>query len=257
MIDLAYKISVSNKKGGIGKTTTAVNLADQLMALGNRVLLIDMDPQRNSTTAYGARANDAASVYDIFFGGFTASECIQTTEFGDIIPNDELLNNADTLVPVAPTMYKYLKKALSDVEDKYDYIIFDTPPSTGVLLGNALMASDGIMIPVECELFAVQGLKDMYKVISDFIEENPNLELMGILIIKYKANTNITKGLETETLPNNAAKMNTKIFGSKIRESVKCKEAMLMQQRLSKFAPGCTVEQDYKALAKEIMNKEK
>ncbi len=250
---MAYKISISNKKGGIGKTTTAVNLADQLMALGNKVLLVDMDPQRNSTTVYGAKSDNAATVYDIFFADLTASQCIQTTAFGDIIPNDGTLNNADSMVKVGPTMYKYIKKALAEVEDKYDYIIFDTPPSTGVLLGNALMASDSVIIPVECELFAVQGLKDMYQVINEFAEDNEKLSLLGIVIIKYKPHQNLTKGLENEALPKNAEKMGTKIFKTRIRESVKCKEAMLTQNRLSQFAPGCTVEVDYKGLAKEII----
>lgn len=250
---MAYKISISNKKGGIGKTTTAVNLADQLMTLGKKVLLVDMDPQRNATTVYGAQSNNAATVYDIFFADFKASQCIQTTSFGDIIPNDATLNNADTMVKIGPTMYKHIKKALAEVEDKYDYIIFDTPPSTGVLLGNALMASDSVIIPVECELFAVQGLKDMYQIINEFAEDNEKLNLLGIVIIKYKPHQNITKGLENEALPQNAEKMGTKIFDTRIRESVKCKEAMLTQTRLSQFAPGCTTEVDYKEFAKEII----
>lgn len=250
---MAYKIAVANIKGGIGKTTTALNLADQLIKRNKKVLMVDMDPQRNTTTVYSAKTDNTPTMYDIFFADYTAEQCIQHTDFGDIIPNDSELKNADSAVRTGPAMYKFVKKTLSAVEKKYDYIIFDTPPHNGVLLGNVLMGCDGVIIPVECDLFGVQGLKDLYNTLIEFAEDNEKLCILGILKVKYKSKQRLTKNLEDNALPNNAKEMNTRVFKTSIRESVKCREAMIARVRLSQFAPNSTVEQDYSAFTDEII----
>lgn len=250
---MAYKIAIANIKGGIGKTTTAVNLADQLQKRDKRVLTVDMDPQRNTTTVYGAKTEGTATVYDIFFADYTAEQCIQHTSFGDIIPNDSELKNADSSVRTGPAMYKFIKKTLAAVESSYDYIIFDTPPHNGVLLGNVLMACNGVIIPIECDLFGVQGLKDLYSTLTEFAEDNEGLRVLGILKVKYKQKQRLTRNLEDNALPKNAAEMNTKVFNTAIRESVKCREAMIARVPLSEFAPNSTVEQDYSKFTDEVI----
>lgn len=250
---MAYKIATANIKGGIGKSTTAINLADQLMKRGKKVLMIDCDPQRNTTGVYRAKTEDAATMYDIIFSGYTAKQCIQHTDFGDIIANDEQLKNADSLVRPSPNMYKYMKRAVEEIDDLYDFIIFDTPPHNGILLGNVLMAVDGIIIPVECDLFGVQGMYDLYGTLKEFQDDNKNLKVLGILKVKYKRNQNLTKDLEETTLPLYAQTMNTKVFETAIRESVRCKEATTGRVRLSQYAPNCTVEIDYSNLTDEIL----
>ncbi len=250
---MAFKIAAANIKGGIGKSTTALNLTDQLLKRGYKVLMIDCDPQRNTTAVYRAKTEDCATMYDIIFSGYSAEETIQSTEFGDIIPNDVELKNADSQVKPGPGMYKHLKKNLAALEDKYDFMIFDTPPHNGVLLGNVLMACDGVVIPVECDLFGIQGLRDFYSTLQEFKEDNEKLTILGILKVKYKKNQNLTKDLEESTLPKYAENMQTKVFQTAIRESVKCKEAITGCMRLSQYAPKSTVEQDYSDLTDEIL----
>lgn len=250
---MAYKIAAANIKGGIGKSTTALNIADQLIKRGYRVLMVDCDPQRNTTVVYRAQVQNCATMYDIIFSGHSVEDTIQHTSFGDIIPNDAELKNADSLVKPGPGMYKYLKKSLSSVEDKYDFIIFDTPPHNGVLLGNVLMTCNGVVIPVECDLFGVQGLSDFNETLKEFKEDNETLQILGILKVKYKPKQNLTKDLEYNTLPKYAESMGTRVFQTAIRESVKCKEAITSRSRLTEYAPNSTVEQDYSTLTDEIL----
>lgn len=250
---MAYKIAAANIKGGIGKSTTALNLADQFIKRGLRVLMVDCDPQRNTTTVYRARTEGVPTMYEIFCSGYPARQCIQRTDYGDIIANDPQLINADTMVKTGPMMYKYLKKALASVENLYDFIIFDTPPHNGVLLGNVLFAIDGLIIPIECDLFGIQGLSDVNQSIIEFQEDNKGLSVLGILKVKYKKKQNLTRDIEDNLLPKYAKMMNTKVFDTTIRESVRCKEAITCCMRLSEYAPKSTVETDYSALADEVL----
>ena len=178
---MAYKLGFVNIKGGCGKSTSAINLADQLMLRGYRVLLVDTDPQRNATTTYKAEYIGVPTLDDIFRQGFSAKECIQTTGFGDIVAGDVNLVDADTSVKTGPKMYKYIQKAFKDVEDDYDFIIFDTPPKFGVLLGNVLEYVDGVICPVKCDLYGVQGLNDLVDIIDEFKEDNEYLKVLGLL----------------------------------------------------------------------------
>lgn len=254
---MAYKISVANIKGGIGKSTTALNLADQLIQRGYRVLMVDGDPQRNTTAVYKAETNNVATLYDVIFSGYTAEQCIQSTGYGDIVPNDEALKTADSQIKPGPGMYKYIKKMLANIEKSYDFIIFDTPPHNGIILGNVLMATDGVVVPVECDLFGIQGLYDFYSTLKEFQEDNESLKILGILKVKYKKKQNLTRDLEENVLPQYAADMKTKVFETTIRESVKCKEAITGRMRLSEYAPKSTVAQDYSALTDEILKEVK
>lgn len=250
---MAKKICIANRKGGVGKSTTALALACGLAKKGKKVLMVDTDPQRNTTSVYGAKIEDTATLYDIFFSGISAKDCIQKTNLGDIIPSDDLLKNADTQIdPNSFGRFKIIKKALAEVENDYDYIIFDTPPLLGILLNNVLMASDYIIIPCTCDKFGLQGMVDFYDTVKNAQEENEKLKILGLLIIKYKGRQTLTKDLEDNLLPDYAKTMNTKVFKTRIRESVKCQESQILNKSIFEYAPTCNTAIDYMDLIKEI-----
>ena len=250
---MAVKIAFANLKGGVGKTVSATAVASILENRGFRVLMVDCDPQRNTSAVYKAKMENVPTMYDIIFSNFTAEQCIQTTSFGDIIPNDVALINADGRVTPGPGMYKHVKKALQCIEDKYDFILFDTPPYRGILLGNILYCSTYLIVPIEQELFGIQGLLDFYDTVQEFQEDNEKLKIMGLLRVKYKKNQRLTRDIEESILPKYAAQMNTKIFNTTIRESVKMKEAIMLREKISDYAKGSTVDVDYNNFVDEML----
>lgn len=250
---MAIKIAAANIKGGIGKTTSILALADGLIKRGYKVLMVDTDPQRNTSRVYQAQTEGVETLYDIIMSGYTAEQCVQSTGYGDIIAGDALLKSADSDVKTGPKMYKYIQKALKAVENKYDFILLDTPPKSGVLLGNVLMAADYVIVPVTCDIFGIQGIDDFALEIEEYMEDNEGLKILGLLKIKYKGRQALTRDIEENLLPEYAARLNTKIFTSTIRESVKCQEAQTLQMKLSEYAPGCTTYVDYEAFVDEVL----
>ena len=250
---MAIKIGIANRKGGIGKSSTALALAAGLQNRGYKVLMVDTDPQCNTTKVYRAKIDGVATLYDIIFSGYKASDCVQHTDYGDIIASDKSLENSDTQVRPSPTMYKYIKKALKEVDNNYDYILFDTPAHVGILLGNVLMACQRIITPVTCDSFGIEGITDFYDTIKEYQEDNEQLKILGLLIIKYKGRQNLTKDIEENLLPSYAKAMNTKVFKTRIRESVKCQEAQTMRQSIYDYSPTCTTAIDYNKLIDEIL----
>lgn len=252
---MAITIAVASQKGGIGKTTTALAIADNLIKRGKKVLFIDTDPQRNSSSVYKAKIDDQDTLYDIFMAqDLDPKECIQTTEYGDIISSDPLLQDADDRIPHDVRRYKYLKKAIDAVQKKYDYIIIDTPPRTGVLLTNVLVATSYVIVPVTCDYFGVQGLMDFFETVKIIKEENEKLKILGLLKIRYKGRQNLTKEIEDYILPDAAKQMKSKVFDTAIRESVKCQEAQSTKTPLFTYSPSCTTAVDYdEFVEKEIL----
>ena len=248
-----YKLAVANCKGGVGKSTTAINIADQLIKRGYKVLMIDTDPQRNTTSVYNAKYIGVPTLADIFTDGYTAEQCIQATEFGDIIAGDDVLFDADNRVPTGPKMYMYIDKALKSVENKYDFVIYDTSPMFGVLLGNVLNGVDGVVCPVICDGFGIQGLYDFFEYVKDFQEVNSKLKVLGLLKIKYKGRQNLTADIENNVLPELASSINTKIFNSAIKESVKVQEAQVLHKRLSEYAPYSTAGINFDSFVTELL----
>ncbi|MBE6422851.1 ParA family protein [Succinivibrio dextrinosolvens] len=252
---MAIKIGIANRKGGIGKSTTTLALAADLKSRGFRVLTIDTDPQRNTTNVFQAETDGVATLYDLIFSAdVTAAQCIQHTEYGDIIASDQNLQLADTEIKPSPKMYKYIQKGIAQIEDNYDFILCDTQPHAGILLGNVLMACEYVITPVTCDAFGIQGIMDFYETIKEYQEENSNLKILGLLIIKYKGKQNLTKEVEDQLLPSYAKEMNTKVFSTRIRESVKCQEAQTLRMSIFDYAPSCTTAIDYKELTEEILN---
>lgn len=226
---MAINIGIANRKGGIGKSTTALALAAGLQNRGYKVLMVDTDPQRNTSNVYKAETEGVATLYDIIFAGYKASNCIQHTEYGDIIASDENLQTADTQITPSPKMYKYIKNAISEVDSMYDFIIYDTQPHAGILLGNVLMSCQYLITPCTCDTFGIQGILDFYDTVKEYQEDNTSLSILGLLIIKYKGRQNLTKDIEDNILPKYAKEMNTKVFKTRIRESVKCQEAQTLR----------------------------
>lgn len=247
------KLAIANQKSGVGKTTTSLCVAQELQERGLRVLLIDTDAQSNSTKFYEARREGEATVPDILCGDMPAAECIQHTSKGDIIASDKLLSDAENLVKVDERRFTHLKRSLKSVEWQYDYVIFDTPPSIGVLLKNVLGAADYVIIPVEESGWSLDGLMDFAEAIELARDNNEKLKVLGILTVKAKARTRKAKRME-ELATRIAEKLGTKCFRTKIRESVACAEALTEYYvPLKEYAPASTTARDYQDFVDEMM----
>ena len=247
-------ITVANQKGGIGKTTTAVNMATILAKKGYKTLLIDSDMQCNSTDTYKAEVEDVATLYDVILADdrVAAKDAIQHMPAGDIIASDRLLLEADDKLKSDVDGIYRLQDALKDCQD-YDYIIIDTNPQLNHLLYNCLVASDCVIIPVTADRYAYTGLYNLNQTISKIQNrQNPRLKVAGLLMIKYKDRTNLGKEMK-EALQNAADNMNTKVFNTGIRESVKVQEAQALRVPLTEYAPGCTSALDYVAFVEEFL----
>lgn len=246
-------IAVANQKGGIGKTTTALALAAGLKRKKKKVLLVDLDPQANATDTYRAEIEGVGTAYDLLVDGDT--DCIQNTEVGDIIAGDPNLKDASKLLDGVSASYR-LKKGLASIAPDYDYIILDTPPALSVLLTNALTAADTVIIPLTSDRYGLHGLVQLNDTIKDIKEfTNPGLKVAGLLLVKYRQQTTLAKAVD-ETLPEYAQMFGTKVFNTKIRESIDARKAQAAQSGLFQFAPYCTTARDYDNFIKELLKEE-
>ena len=245
-------VSITNQKGGVGKTTTALAMAAELQARGNKVLLIDTDPQGNATDTYKAQTQNTATLYDLLFEGEPIEECIQYTEFGDIVAGDPLLKDAAKLLDGVAGAYR-LRECLESVKSTYDYIIIDTPPTIGVLLTNALTACDKVIIPVTADRYGVQGMTQLQQSLADIKKyTNPGLVVDGLLVVRYNGRTNLAKTF-FEALMEVASQFDTKVYETTVRESTKAKEAQAARASLLEYAPKSTTAIDYKEFINEFI----
>ena len=187
-------IAVVNQKGGVGKTTTAVNLTAALTELGKKVLLCDFDPQANGTSGLGVdKRKTRQSVYDIVINDVPAAEVIQHTQFGDVLPSSPDLAGAAVELLSMPDPNFRLKNALNTVKDNYDAIFIDCPPSLELLTINALAAADSILVPVQCEYYALEGLADLMTTMRLMKKRiNPALEIFGVVLTMFDGRTNFS-----------------------------------------------------------------
>ena len=216
-------IAFANQKGGVGKTTSAVNIAAVLGHLGHDTLLIDCDPQGNASSAVGAVINKA-DTFDLLVNGFNATDAIQKTKFKklSVIPSDMNLAAADIELSGKENRETLLKKALEPVKDKYDFIILDCPPSLSLITINALSASDYVVVPMQCEYFALEGLSQLifsFKQIKRLY--NPSLELLGILLTMFDGRLNLSLQVMEEIRRH----FPDKIFSHSIPRAVRLSEA--------------------------------
>lgn len=250
---MAVKFVIANQKGGIGKTTTAVTLAGILAGHG-RTLLIDADPQGNSTCTYQAQVEDCATLYDVIVdsGMLPLAEAIQHMPNGDIVASDPLLTKAEKLLDGDMEGLYRLKDAVGELEG-YDYLVIDTAPSLNVILYNCLIAADQVIIPVTADAYAMQGLMQLYSTIKSVQRrQNPRLKIAGLLLVKYSGRSRLEKQVRRE-LKELGGKMGARLFSTDIRECVKVREAQSQKILLTEYAPNCTSMRDYNAFAKELL----
>ena len=218
-------IAFANQKGGVGKTTSAVNTASYLALSGKKVLLVDTDAQGNATSGLGINKRDCAySVYDILIGRVRASETVQKTDQKglDVIPSSINVVGAEIELVDEPDREFQLKKALSEIYDSYDIIIIDCPPSLGLVTMNCLTAADGVVIPVLCEFYSLEGLSQLTQSIKQIQKRyNPNLTLIGVLVNMYDGRLNLTLQVMDEM----KKYFSDKLFRTPIPRAVRLSEA--------------------------------
>ena len=243
---------VANQKGGIGKTTTATTLAG-ILGKRKRTLLIDADPQGNSSCTYQAKVEDQATLYDVMVDSqmLPMADAIQHLENGDIVASDPLLAKAEKMLDGDVDGLYRLKDALDGLTG-YDYIVIDTAPSLNVILYNCLIAADEVIIPVMADAYSLQGLMQLYDTIKAVQKrQNKKLKVSGLLLVKYSGRSNLEKQVYEELIQL-AEQMGTKVFSTTIRECVKTKEAQEQKNLLVDSAPKCTSMQAYFSFAKEL-----
>lgn len=255
---MARKIAIINRKGGIGKTTTALCFSEGLTRKGKKVLLVDLDQQHNSTKQYGVQMEGVATVYDVLTNSkVDVREAVQSTEgLGDIIAGDDWLVKAEEEMAPLDSREYMLKDALDEIDADYDFIIVDCPPSLGLIVKNVLVAVDEVIVPVMCDGYSVES----YQALSAQIEAvrqnkrlNPDLEVAGILVTQYEPNQKISRSYD-EQLPDIARRDGTKVFDSRIRRCVKTREAQVLGVSLYDYAADCTTAQDYLAFVDEYLD---
>ncbi|MBO4355848.1 MAG: ParA family protein [Clostridia bacterium] len=218
-------IALSNQKGGIGKTTCAINIAASLGVLNKKTLLIDFDPQGNSTTGLGISKKDCKkSSYSLLIGQYPANECILDTKFKNlsVVPSNLNLAGAEIEISGLEKRESLLREALAQIVDSFDYILIDCPPSLGLLTLNAMVASDGIIIPMVCEFFAMEGISQLALTVRQIGRlYNPNLSITGIILTMYDKRTNHFRAVEKEI----QKYYSDKIFKTRISRTIKLAEA--------------------------------
>lgn len=209
---MARIVAVANQKGGVGKTTTAVNLACCVAAKGKRVLLCDFDPQGNASSGLGVEAKAGRTVYDCIVDGVPASECLVRTRYCTVLPSDIRLAAAELEISDIPHREKRLKETLEPIQQQFDYIFIDCPPSLGLLTVNALTACNSILVPMQCEYYALEGLSQLVASIRAVKRSlNPTLDIQGIVLTMYDGRTNLTIQVAEEV---------KKYFGKKVYKTV-------------------------------------
>lgn len=215
-------IAVANQKGGVGKTTTSVNLCAALKSLGKRVLLVDADPQGNASTGMGVSKSTRPNTYDMMINSVTAEKCVVHTEYGDVIPASKELAAASVELIDAENREYVMKSALLALSFDYDYMLIDCPPSLELLTVNALVAADSVLIPMQCEYYALEGIADLITSIKMCKKRlNKRLDVEGIVLTMYDSRANLTTQVAAE-LRNF---LGDKVYDTVIPRSVRLSEA--------------------------------
>lgn len=245
--------AVVNQKGGVGKTTTAVNLTAALTEAGKRVLLCDFDPQANATSGLGVdKRKTKQSVYDVIINDVPAEQAIVKTDFGDVLPSSADLAGAGVELLSVPDPSFRLKNALDGVKDQYDVIFIDCPPSLEMLTVNGLAACDGILVPVQCEYYALEGLADLMTTMRLMKKRiNPGLEIFGVVLTMFDGRTNFSTQVAQEVRRHFPGK----VFATVIPRNIRLAEAPSHGLPVTVYDRSSRGSQAYKALAQELLKK--
>ena len=246
-------IAVVNQKGGVGKTTTAVNLTAALHDLGLKVLLCDYDPQANATSGMGVdKKKIRYSVYDITINNLPAEEAIIKTKYGDVLPSAADLAGASVELIDTEKREWQLAKALEPIKDQYDVIFIDCPPSLELLTLNGLCAADGILVPVQCEYYALEGLSDLMATLRTVKRRlNPNLEIFGVALTMFDGRTNFSTQVAQEVRRHFPGKA----FAMVIPRNIRLAEAPSHGVPVTVYDKHSRGTKAYRAMAEEIKNK--
>jgi chromosome partitioning protein len=249
-------IGICNQKGGVGKTTTAINLATALAAVGKRVLIIDMDPQGNASTGLGVRRSAIrTSVYDVLFEGADVVEASVTTRVPNlsVVPSSIHLSGAEIELVTAENREFRLKKALHRTLP-FDYVIVDCPPSLNLLTLNALVAMDSILVPLQCEFYALEGLSHLVKTIERVQKSfNPSLDIHGIILTMYDARNKLSAQVEDDV----RGHFGDKVYKTVIPRNVRLSEAPSFGLPAIVYDMKCSGAQAYLKLAREVIQRER
>ena len=246
-------MAIANQKGGVGKTTTTINLSAALAEKGKKVLVIDMDPQGNTTSGLGLdKNNQKYTVYDLLLGEASIEECIVREVFDnlDVLPSNVDLSGSEIeLIGVERKEY-ILKENVRQVKDDYDYIIIDCPPSLSMLTINAMTTADTILVPIQCEYYALEGLSQLIYTISLVKERlNPELEIEGVVFTMYDARTN----LSLQVVENVKGYLKQNIYKTIIPRNVRLAEAPSHGLPINIYDPRSAGAEAYRALAEEVI----
>ena len=250
---MARIIAVVNQKGGVGKTTTTVNLTAALAALGKKVLLCDFDPQANATSGMGVDKNTASpNVYDVLINGADPKRGVVSTRYGDVLPSNKALAGAGIEMIGIEGREKLLKTALDALAPGYDFILIDCPPSLELLTVNALCAAQTLLVPVQCEYYALEGLSDLLSTVRIVKRGlNPKLGLEGVLLTMFDSRTNLSLQVAQEVKRHFPGQ----VFATVIPRNVRLSEAPSHGKPISAYDPYSRGAEAYAALAEEVAGK--
>ena len=247
-------IAIANQKGGVGKTTTSINLSASLAAKGKKVLVIDTDPQGNTTSGFGIEKNELEdTIYELILGECSIRDCIISNVIKNVsvVPSNVNLAAAEIELIGVDKKEFILKNEVDYVKDDYDFIIIDCPPSLNMLTINSMTTADSVLVPIQCEYYALEGLSQLIHTINLVKERlNPNLNIDGVVFTMYDSRTN----LSMQVVENVKQNLNQKVYNTLIPRNIRLAEAPSYGMPINMYDPKSAGAEEYMKLAEEVIN---